>query len=40
MSNASLLTGLGMQALWTAIGALAVAGSWRLSVRHYSAVGN
>jgi len=40
MSNASLLTGLGLQALWTAIGALAVAVSWRLSVRHYSAVGN
>jgi ABC-2 type transport system permease protein len=40
MSNASLLAGLGFQLLWIAIGALAVAGTWRLSVRHYSAVGN
>jgi len=40
MSDASLVTGLGLQALWAAIGAVAVAGSWRLSVRHYSAVGN
>ena len=39
-STASLLGGLGMQLLWTTIGVLAVAGSWRLSVRHYSAVGN
>jgi ABC-2 type transport system permease protein len=40
MSNASLVAGLGYQLLWIAIGALAVAGTWRLSVRHYSAVGN
>jgi ABC-2 type transport system permease protein len=40
MSNASLVAGLGFQLLWIAIGALAVAGTWRLSVRHYSAVGN
>jgi ABC-2 type transport system permease protein len=40
MSTARLIGGLGMQVLWTAIAALLVAGSWRLSVRHYSAVGN
>ena len=40
MSTARLVGGLGMQVLWTAVAALLVAGSWRLSVRHYSAVGN
>jgi ABC-2 type transport system permease protein len=40
MSNTSLVAGLGFQLLWIAIGTLAVAGTWRLSVRHYSAVGN
>jgi ABC-2 type transport system permease protein len=40
MSAASLLGGLGMQLLWTAIGAGIVHFMWRLSVRHYSAVGN
>ncbi|HXH98012.1 MAG TPA: ABC-2 family transporter protein [Gaiellaceae bacterium] len=40
MSTGSLLSGLAMQALWTAIGAAAVWSSFRLSVRHYSAVGN
>ena len=40
MSTASLLGGLGMQLLWTAIGGAIVAVMWRLSVRHYSAVGN
>lgn len=40
LSTGSLLSGLGMQALWTAIGAALVCGSFRLSVRHYSAVGN
>jgi ABC-2 type transport system permease protein len=40
MSTARLIGGLGMQVLWTAVGALLVAASWRLSVRHYSAVGN
>jgi ABC-2 type transport system permease protein len=35
-----LLTGLGMQALWIAIGAALVAIFWRFSVRRYSAVGN
>jgi ABC-2 type transport system permease protein len=40
MSAASLLGGLGMQLLWTAIGGTIVAVMWKLSVRHYSAVGN
>jgi ABC-2 type transport system permease protein len=40
MSTASLLGGLGMQLLWTAIGGATVAVMWKLSVRHYSAVGN
>ena len=40
MSSASLFAGLGMQALWTAIGSAVVFAGWRLSIRHYSAVGN
>jgi ABC-2 type transport system permease protein len=40
MSTGALLSGLALQALWTAIGAAAVWSSFRLSVRHYSAVGN
>jgi ABC-2 type transport system permease protein len=40
MSTLSLLGGLGMQVVWTAIGGTIVAVMWRLSVRHYSAVGN
>jgi ABC-2 type transport system permease protein len=40
MSAASLVGGLGMQVLWTAIGAGMVWGLWRLSVKHYAAVGN
>jgi ABC-2 type transport system permease protein len=40
MSTESLLTGLGLQVVWIAIGALAVSAAWRLSIRHYSAVGN
>jgi ABC-2 type transport system permease protein len=40
MSNASLLGGLGMQLVWTVIGAAVVQVMWRRSVRHYSAVGN
>lgn len=40
MSDAELLTGLGMQVLWTAIGALVVAAVWRRAVRRYTAVGN
>jgi ABC-2 type transport system permease protein len=40
MSGAELLRGLAFQLLWIAVGALAVRVFWRLSVRHYSAVGN
>jgi viologen exporter family transport system permease protein len=40
MSSGGLARGLGMQLLWTAIGSLMVAAAWRLSIRHYSAVGN
>ncbi len=40
LSTASLLGGLGMQALWTAIGGGLVWLCWRASVRHYTAVGN
>ena len=40
LSTASLLGGLGLQALWTAIGAGLVVVCFRRSVRHYSAVGN
>jgi len=40
MSTSSLIGGLGMQLVWTAIGAALVSASFRLSVRHYSAVGN
>jgi ABC-2 type transport system permease protein len=40
MSTPSLLGGLAMQLVWTAIGGTIVAVMWRLSVRHYSAVGN
>lgn len=40
MSNTSLLEGLGMQLLWTVIGAAVVATAWRFAVRQYSAVGN
>ena len=40
LSNAELLGGLGMQLVWTVIGALLVRQAWRLAVRHYSAVGN
>jgi ABC-2 type transport system permease protein len=39
-SEAELLLGLGMQALWTAIGAALVWACWRASVKHYTAVGN
>lgn len=35
-----LLAGLAMQALWVAVGAAIVAAFWRVSVKHYSAVGN
>jgi ABC-2 type transport system permease protein len=40
LSTASLLGGLAMQALWTAIGGGLVWLCWRASVRHYTAVGN
>jgi ABC-2 type transport system permease protein len=40
MSTGSLLNGLGMQLLWTVVGAAIVHVMWRFSVRHYSAVGN
>ena len=40
MSTASLLGGLGMQLLWIGIGAVLVSASFRLSMRHYTAVGN
>jgi len=40
MSSLELLGGLGMQLLWTVIGGTIVFFMWRLSVRHYSAVGN
>jgi ABC-2 type transport system permease protein len=35
-----LLAGLGMQALWVAVGALLVAVVWRVGVRRYTAVNN
>jgi ABC-2 type transport system permease protein len=40
LSTSSLLTGLGMQALWTLIGLALVVVCFRASVRHYTAVGN
>ena len=40
LSTAELLGGLGMQALWIAIGAVLVRVCFRASVRHYTAVGN
>ena len=40
MSSASLVGGLGMQALWTAIGSALVFACWRTTSRHYTAVGN
>ena len=39
LSTAQLLGGLGMQALWTAIGGVLVWVCFRRSVRHYTAVG-
>jgi ABC-2 type transport system permease protein len=40
MSTHTLLTGLLWQCLWTAIGSVLVFASFRLAVKHYSAVGN
>jgi ABC-2 type transport system permease protein len=39
-SPTSLLIGLGMQVFWTTVGAGLVWLLWRVSVRHYTAVGN
>jgi ABC-2 type transport system permease protein len=40
LSTRQLLAGLGMQVLWTAIGALVVRIVWRRAVRRYTAVNN
>ncbi len=40
LSAQELLVGLGMQALWIAIWSLLVGIMWRVSVRHFSSVGN
>ena len=40
LSVASLLSGLAVQVLWIAVGAVLVSIVWRAAVRHYSAVGN
>jgi ABC-2 type transport system permease protein len=40
MSTQTLLTGLLWQCLWTAIGCVLVWASFRVAVKHYSAVGN
>jgi viologen exporter family transport system permease protein len=40
LSTAALLRGLGMQVLWTTIGAALVWVCFRASVKHYTAVGN
>jgi ABC-2 type transport system permease protein len=40
LPEAELLGGLGMQALWIAIGSLGVLVVWRFAIRRYSAVGN
>jgi len=40
MSNLALLRGLGLQVVWIAIGTVAMQGAWRLSLKHYTAVGN
>jgi ABC-2 type transport system permease protein len=40
LSVASLVSGLALQVLWIAVGAVLVSVVWRASVRHYSAVGN
>ncbi len=39
LPEAELLRGLGMQALWIAIGAVGVRVVWRFAIRRYSAVG-
>ncbi len=40
LSTQDLLTGLGLQAVWTAVGVLLVAVVWRFGVRRYGAVGS
>jgi ABC-2 type transport system permease protein len=40
LSPAQLWRGLGLQAVWTAVGAGLVAVVWRFGIRRYSAVGN
>ena len=40
MSTQSLLTGLLWQCFWTAVGCVLVWGTFRLAIKHYSAVGN
>jgi ABC-2 type transport system permease protein len=40
LPEAELLGGLGMQALWIAIGSIGVLLVWRFAIRRYSAVGN
>jgi ABC-2 type transport system permease protein len=40
LSTAALIGGLGMQALWIAIGSFLVWVCFRASVKHYTAVGN
>jgi ABC-2 type transport system permease protein len=40
LSTRSLLLGLGLQAVWTAVGVLLVAVVWRFGVRRYGAVGS
>lgn len=40
LGRTELLTGLGLQALWTAVGAGLVAIVWRYGIRRYGAVGN
>jgi ABC-2 type transport system permease protein len=40
MSTLSLVGGLGMQLFWTTVGAVLVWVCWRLSAKHYTAVGN
>ncbi len=39
LTSQQLLVGLGMQVLWIGLGALLVAGVWRLALRQYTAVG-
>jgi ABC-2 type transport system permease protein len=40
MTTLQLLGGLGMQVVWIAVTGTIVFFMWRVSVRHYSAVGN